>query len=91
MKFMGTWKISPGCHKPAAEAFLHGGGAPAPEGMEILGRWHAPGSSRGWVLMEGDVTAIAHHMAEWGNLLELDVTPVLEDEQAGAAMAKVYG
>ncbi len=91
MKFMVTWKIPPGCHKPAAEAFVKAG-APAPAGMEILGRWHAPGSADGWALIQGnDMKAIAQHMAEWANLLELRVTPVIEDKDAGESLARVYG
>lgn len=91
MKFIAAWTIKPGFHKPAGESFLKSG-APVPEGMEILGRWHAPGSAKGWVLIQGnDLTAIAAHMAEWGDMLDLDVTPVLEDQEAGAALSRVYG
>ena len=90
MKFIATWKIQAGQTKAVAQAFLTSG-AGAHEGMEILGRWHAPGSAKGWVLVQGDVTAIGSHMAEWGAYLDIDITPVIEDEQAGAALAKVYG
>lgn len=90
MKYMATWTIQPGQAKPCAEAFLKSG-ATAPEGMEILGRWHAPGSAHGWALVQGDITAIGAHMAEWGQFLDIQVFPVVEDEQAGAALSKVYG
>jgi hypothetical protein len=43
MKFMISWKIPPGSHKPAAEGFLRSG-APPPPGLKMIGRWHAPGS-----------------------------------------------
>lgn len=89
MQYMISWKISPGSHKPAAEAFL-AGGAPPPEGLKFIGRWHAPGSSYGWVVVEGDIEAVAEHGAEWANLLECQITPVIGDEAAGAALAKVY-
>ncbi len=91
MKFMVTWKIPPGCHKPAAESFLKSG-APLPTGIKSLGRWHAPGSGYGWLLVEGnDTTALAQHMAEWANLLELQITPVIEDAEAASGLSKVYG
>ena len=91
MKFMITWKIPPGSHKPAAESFL-GGGAPVPEELQTIGRWHVPGSAQGFLLVEGDdEVALAQHAAEWANLLEVQMTPVIEDEAAGAALAKVYG
>jgi len=91
MKFMISWKIAPGHHKPAGEAFLKSG-APMPAGLTKLGRWHAPGSSRGWALVEcTDLKALAEHHTQWSDLLDLQVTPVLEDEEAGEAMARVYG
>lgn len=88
MKFMATWKIDPEHQREAARRFL-AAGAPPPEGMRILGRWHAPGSATGFVLREADdLGLVAAHLAEWGNLLKLTMTPVLEDEAAGAALAR---
>jgi len=90
MKFMVSWKITPGHHKAAAEGFLKSG-ATAPEGLKLVGRWHAPGSGYGWALLEGqDLTAIAQHIAEWANLLEFQITPVLEDEEAGKGLSRAY-
>ena len=87
---MLTWKIYPGCHKPAGEVFINSG-APMPEGLKLLGRWHAPGSGYGWLLVEGeDTTALAQHVAEWSELLDFQVTPVIEDVAAGEALSRVY-
>ena len=91
MKFMATWKLPPGNQAVTAERFLSAG-APMPDGLTMLGRWHAPGSTSGFLLVEADdLTPLATHMAEWGGLLELQVTPVLEDTEAGEAMAKGTG
>ena len=55
-----------------------------PHGLKSVGRWHVPGSILGWHLVEGDdATAVAEHAAEWADMLELEVNPVIED--AGAA------
>ena len=90
MKFMITWKIPPGCHKPAVESFLSGG-APVPPGMKTVGRWHVPGSAIGWHLVEGDDgAALAQHLGEWANLLEAQISPVIEDAEAASAFSKVY-
>ena len=53
MKFMIEWHIPTTSYKVAAERFLatH---APDPDGLETIGRWHAPGSARGWHAVEGD-------------------------------------
>lgn len=91
MKFMATWKIPPHNQREAAKRFL-AGGAPAPEGATVLGRWHVPGSGRGFVLCEADdLGPVATQLVEWGNLLELEIYPVMEDEEAGAAMAAGTG
>lgn len=90
MKYMISWKIQPGNHKPAGEAFVSAG-APMPEGLKLIGRWHAPGSAYGWLLVEGaDETALAQHVAQWANLLEPQVTPVIEDAGVAEALARVY-
>ena len=91
VKFMISWKITPGHHKLAGESFLKSG-APMPDGLTMIGRWHAPGSAHGWVLVEGnDPKPLYEHITQWANLLELQVTPVVEDSEAAQGMSKVYG
>jgi len=90
MKYMITWKISPSNYKAAVKRFLKTG-APAPKGMKTIGRWHTAGSTRGFHLVEGSDAALAEINAEWADLLDLQVVPVVEDDVAGAAAAKVLG
>ena len=91
MKFMISWKIAPGHHKPAGEGFLKSG-APMPDGLTLIGRWHAPGSVREWALVEGeDQKALYGYLAQWANLLDLETDPVLEDSEAAEALSRVYG
>jgi hypothetical protein len=90
MKCMISWKIAPGHHKAAAGVFLKSG-APTPEGLNLIGRWHGPGSVCGWALVEGeDPKALAQHIAEWADLIEFQITPVLEDEDAAQGLSKAY-
>ena len=91
MQFMVSWKVAPSHHQAAGEKFLKSG-APTPEGVTIIGRWHAPGSVRGWALMESDnLQAIYEHAATWASVLETEIVPVFEDADAGQALAKAYG
>ena len=90
MKFMITWKISPENYKAAVERFLKTG-APAPKGMKTIGRWHTAGSSRGFHLVEGSDAALAEINAEWADLLDLEVVPVVEDDVAGEIATRIYG
>ena len=53
MKCMLTWSIPTQSYDAALDAFLSGG-APMPPGLTALGRWHAPGSYRGWLPCEAD-------------------------------------
>ena len=89
MKFMVAWKIPPGCYKAAVERFL-GTGAPDTAELKTIGRWHAPGSACGWHVVEGDATAVAELEAVWGDLLEVQITPVIEDAEAASSLAKVH-
>jgi Protein of unknown function (DUF3303) len=63
-----------------------------PKGLNLIGRWHAPGSSYGWALVEGkDPAVVGQHVAEWEHLLEFQITPVIDDADAGKVLASVYG
>jgi hypothetical protein len=91
MKFMVVWKTVPGKYKTALDQFLKSGG-PAPEGAKTLGRWHVPGSILGWHLIEAsDPAALAEHAAEWADVLELEIYPVIEDAAAESRSEKVFG
>jgi hypothetical protein len=90
MKFMVVWKTRPDTYKAAVESFLSGGGA-VPPGIKTVGRWHTPGSTLGWHLLEGDdISVLAQNVAKWGTLLEMDTYPVIEDSEASGAASKVY-
>ncbi|HXH50834.1 MAG TPA: DUF3303 family protein [Terriglobia bacterium] len=91
MKFMVVWKTVPGKYKTAVEQFLKTGG-PVPSGAKSAGRWHVPGSTLGWHLIESnDMTAVAQAVAEWAEVLEIEVYPVIEDAAAGEAAKKALG
>jgi hypothetical protein len=87
---MVTWSLSTANYKEAVARFMKTG-APMPEGLKMLGRWHAPGGKRGFLLVEGSEIALAEHLIEWGDLLENDFVPVADDAEAGAVVAKVFG
>ena len=59
--------------------------------MKSLGRWHAPGSTTGWHVVEGTDAALAENAARWADLLEIEITPVMDDAAAAAVAKKVYG
>ena len=86
MKFISTWTIPPGNVNPAIDRFLKTGGKP-PEGVKMLGRWLGM-DGRAFAVSEAtDATAIYKWFAEWSDLLELTVTPCVEDAEAGPILA----
>lgn len=90
MLYVMEWKIKDGCMEKAVGQFISTG-APMPEGSTLLGRYHAPGSVNGWLIVEtDDPTTLYHHASEWGELLSWNTTPVLSDEQAGVTASKVW-
>ena len=88
MFYVMEWKIRTGYVGDAFKKFLDTG-APFP-GVTMHGRYHAPGSVNGWIIIEtDDISAIYKHAAEWAEFLEMKTTPVLNDEQAGEAAASL--
>ena len=90
MLFIMEWKIKDGCMEKAVNKFLSTG-APMPEGSTLLGRYHAPGSVNGWLIVETeDPTKVYYHASEWGELLHWNTTPVLTDDQAGMTCQTIW-
>ena len=86
MFYVMEWKIRTGYVGDAFKKFLETG-APFP-GVTMHGRYHAPGSVNGWIILEtDDILAVYRHAAEWAEFLEMKTTPVLNDEQAAEAAA----
>ncbi len=90
MKFMISWNVPTSSYRATMEAFLESGG-PTPQGLTMVGRWHVPGSRSGWVLVEGDDTSlVAQFVAGWSSIAELDVSPVIDDEEAANGIRKAF-
>jgi hypothetical protein len=91
MKFMTTFSVRPGCVKQAAARFLAGEGAPE-EGVKLLGRWHKADGSGGFSLHETDSPeALMMGSVKWADVLEIQGCVVVDDNAAGAALAKYHG
>ena len=90
MKFMSTWTFQGGMIPDAATRFLAGEGTPDP-GTTLLGRWHNADLSGGFALYEtNDPAALYRGALKWADLLEINTVPVIEDADAGAALANQY-
>jgi hypothetical protein len=88
MKFIVQWNGLPTAEKSVIERFV-GTGGKAPDGVTLLGRWHAIGGLHGVAIVEADDTRGMAAMAlEWGDLLSMSVCPALTDEELAAALGQ---
>ena len=72
----------------AVARFLETGGAP-PKGVELLGRWHGM-NGQGFAIAESnDAKALYLFQAQWADLIAIEITPCLEDADAGAVLASL--
>ena len=88
MKIMLRWKFpTDAAYTTGMKEFLRTG-APDPDGLTTIGRWHAPGSKYGFHVVEGDPLLVAELCAQWSPLADIEATPVLDDEEAATALRK---
>ena len=85
MKYMVSWTFVPGTYQAAVDRFLKTGGLPAAP-AKMLGRWHGL-AGHGYALVQSkDPSAVFAWAAEWSDVLEVRVTPVIEDREAAKAL-----
>jgi Domain of unknown function (DUF3303) len=90
MKFMTTWSFPTGALPEAAQRFLAGEAAPE-EGVKLIGRWHNVDLTGGFILYETDnPIALFKGAAKWGDILELNTVPVIEDAEAAPVLAQLF-
>jgi hypothetical protein len=88
MKYISHWRIPPSSIDAAIKKFLETGGAP-PEGVKMLGRWHGM-NGQGFAISESnDAKAMYEWYAQWANVMEITVTPCVEDAEAGPILASM--
>ena len=87
MLFMVQWTFSPE-HRDATQARFKAEGAPPPEGVRMLGRWHTVGGGGGVLICEStDPVAIGKWMQQWSDLLTFEIAPVVDDAGVGTIIS----
>ena len=89
MKFMVTWRVHEDQRHDVLEAFSHmtaeDDRADLGDAIRLIGRWHDVASFTGVAICESDdAIAVANWMLNWNSALDLEVTPVLDDEETRA-------
>jgi hypothetical protein len=59
-------------------------------GVKILGRWHDLAARRGVAILEAtDLTAALRYAGQWNPHMEIDLLPVVDDEESAAVATRV--
>ena len=91
MKFMVTWSIHEEQWLPILEVFSSmtpEQRADVGDSVKMIGRWHETTSKTGVAIMETtDLAALNRYLNRWNPFMEVEVVPVLDDEEP-AALAK---
>lgn len=93
MKFMVTWSID----QDKWIAVLEKWASLTPEqqkdagdGVTILGRWHELASRTGVAIVEAsDASAVHRYVCQWNPHMDMDVAPVLDDEETTSAVKAI--
>jgi len=89
MKYLVQWTVTHESARAAVEHFLQTGGKP-PHGVTQLGRWFGPNGTGCSAVEAGDPQGVFSLVSEWQEFLQITATPVLEDDEAGEILAKLY-
>ena len=89
MKYMLHIPLTPDSFHDRVARFLDTG-APPPAGVTMLGRWHGLGLDVVYVLVEADEPkAVYLWAAQWSDIFEFEVVPVIEDEEAAEMLSSL--
>ena len=93
MKFMIKWSIPQDKWVPVLKVWTGmtaAQRADAGKGVKLVGRWHDVNARCGVAILEtSDAAALGAYLNQWNTLCDLDVAPVLEDEESAAVGKKV--
>ena len=88
MKFRGNWSVPHDNWLPVLKKFTSMSPQEqtnAGDGVKIIGRWHDLGARTGVIILESDdLAAVQRYIGLWSPYMEINLAPVLDDEEATA-------
>jgi hypothetical protein len=95
MKFMVTWRIHPDKRHELMKhwcSLTSEQRAETPPGVKLLGRWHNEAEFTGVAIVEtSDTAALSLFLLQWNHAMDMDLAPVLEDEESAAVGRRALG
>lgn len=89
MKFIVHWSQTHATFRAGIERFKETGALP-PEGVTLLGRWFGMNGQGFAVVEASDAKALFAYAAEWSEFLTIEVTPAVEDAEAGEVINALF-
>jgi len=88
MKFLVTWRVHDEHRHDALKAFSEMSAEEQQANLgdvKLIGRWHDLVSFNGVAICESDdAAAVSNWLLNWNTVLDAEVTPVLDDDEARA-------
>jgi hypothetical protein len=92
MKFMVSWSIQQDKWLPILKkwsSMTPQDRANMGSGVKMVGRWHDTAARKGVGIWEAtDLAALHRYLGQWNPFMDMDVAPVLDDEES-ASLAKL--
>ena len=86
MKFRVNWRIEQDKWLPVLKRWVSLTAeqrADVGPGVKLIGRWHDAGARTGVAILEAtDAIALSRYLARWNPFMDIDVAPVLDDEES---------
>ena len=90
MLFKMAWTHSPDARDRTIKQFMETGGMP-PETVKWVSRYHNLDGSGGCAILEStDAAALADYALDWNGLIEILITPIMDDETIGGVLGKKF-
>jgi len=90
MLFKMAWTHSPEARDRTIKQFMETGGMP-PENIELVSRYHNLDGTGGFAILEStDAAALADYALDWNGLIEIVITPIMDDETIAGVLGKKF-
>ena len=91
MIFKFAWIHSPTARDATIKKFMETGGMP-PEGATMLSRYHNVDGTGGFAIVESDSpAALADYALDWNGMIQINITPLMDDETISSVLSKKFG
>ena len=91
MIFKFAWTHSPTARDATIKKFMETGGMP-PDGETMLSRYHNVDGTGGFAIVESDSpAALADYALDWNGMIQINITPLMDDETISGVLGKKFG